>query len=71
MKKLARITEILWLVLAVGTAIMAVWKIAEVGFQQGRLWLFFPAITLAMFFFRRFMRRKLEAMEERTRQEDR
>lgn len=71
MKKLARITELLWLVLAVVTAVMAIWKIANDGFQQGKLWLFFPAITLAMFFFRRFMRRKLEAMEERAREQGR
>ena len=37
------------------------------GFDAGKQWLWFPGIALAMFFFRRFMRGKLEAMAERER----
>jgi hypothetical protein len=65
MNKIARFMEHFWLAVAIGTALAAAWVFYTEGFEQGRQWLIFPAIALAMFFFRRFTRRKLEAMEER------
>lgn len=57
--------EHFWLAVAIGTAIAAIWVIATDGFDAARNWLWFPLIALAMFFFRRFMRGKLEAMDDR------
>ena len=59
--------EHFWLAVAIGTAIVAVWTIATQGWQEGRRWLWFPGIALAMFFFRRITRKRLEAMEDRAR----
>lgn len=64
MRKFTRFMEYFWLALAIGTGFAAVWTIATEGFEKGGQWLFFPAVALAMFFFRRFTRRKLEAMED-------
>ncbi len=65
MRKLGKFMEHFWLAVAIGTAIAAIWVIATEGFAAGRQWLIFPAVALAMFWFRRFTRSKLEAMEER------
>lgn len=59
--------EYFWLAVAIGTAGAAAWAVHTYGWQQGRQWLWFPAIALAMFLFRRFTSRRLEAMEERRR----
>jgi hypothetical protein len=67
MNKLARFMEGFWLAVAIGTGMAAAWVITLDGFQAGRQWLWFPAISMAMFFFRRVTRRKLEAMQERSR----
>lgn len=67
MNKIARFMEHFWLAVAIGTGIVAVWMIVAEGFGQGGQWLFFPAVAGAMFVFRRFTRRKLEAMEEHRR----
>ena len=66
MNKLARFMEGFWLAVAIGTGLAAVWVIVQDGFDTGRQWLWFPAIALAMFFFRRITRRKLEAMQGRS-----
>ncbi len=60
--------EHFWLAVAIGTAISAVWVIYTDGFDAGRQWLWFPGIALAMFFFRRVTRRRLEAMDDRHQQ---
>jgi hypothetical protein len=65
MRKVNRFMEHFWLAVAIGTALAAIWVIVTDGFAAARNWLWFPGIALAMFFFRRFMRGKLEAMEER------
>ncbi len=65
MRKLGKFMEHFWLAGAIGTAIAAIWVIATEGFAAGRQWLIFPAVALAMLWFRRFTRAKLEAMEER------
>lgn len=57
--------EFFWLALAIGTAVAAIWTVATEGWEKGGQWFFFPAMALAMFFFRRLTRRKLEAMAER------
>ena len=65
MNKLARFMEHFWLAVAIGTAIAAGWVIYTDGFAVGRQWLIFPGVALAMFWFRRFTRARLEAMKER------
>ncbi len=67
MRKFTRFMEYFWLALAIGTGIAALWTIGSDGFEKGGQWLFFPAVALAMFFFRRFTRRKLEDMEDQGR----
>lgn len=57
--------EHFWLAVAIGTALAAIWVMATEGSASARNWLWFPGIALAMFFFRRFMRGKLEAMDDR------
>lgn len=68
MRKLGRFMEHFWLAVAIGTAIAAIWVIIADGLEQGRQWLIFPAVALGMFWFRRFTRKKLEAMEDREQQ---
>lgn len=65
MRKVGRFMEHFWLAVAIGTALVAIWVIVQDGFTVGGQWLFFPAVALAMFFFRRFMRGRLEAMQDR------
>lgn len=67
MRKLNRFMEHFWLAVCIGTTIAAGWVIATDGFDAGKQWLLFPAIALAMFAFRRFTRKKLEAMDDRAR----
>ena len=67
MRKLNRFMEHFWLAVFIGTALATIWAIATMGFAEGMRWGWFPAIALAMFFFRRFTRRRLEMMEDRTR----
>lgn len=64
LRKLSRIMEHFWLAVAIGTAVAATWVIVQDGFAVGRQWLIFPGVALAMFFFRRFTRRRLEAMDD-------
>ncbi len=64
MRIISRFMEYFWLALAIGTLVAALWVIATEGFAIGGQWLFFPVVSLAMFFFRRFTRRRLEAMED-------
>lgn len=63
--KITRFMEHFWLAVAIGTLVAAVWVIVADGFEQGKQWLMFPAVALGMFVFRRFTRKKLEAMAER------
>ena len=51
--------------MAIGKDIGALYVSLNERFEAGKQWLWFPGIALAMFFFRRFMRGKLEAMAER------
>lgn len=67
MRKLNHLMEHFWLAVTIGTAIAAGWVIATENLEEGRQWLLFPAIALAMFIFRRITRKKLEAMDDRDR----
>lgn len=71
MRKIGRFMEHFWLAVTIGTAIAAVWMIGSEGWAMGRQWIWFPVIAGGMFFFRRITRRKLEAMEDRDRQQGR
>jgi len=65
MRKLTRFMEHFWLAVAIGTGLAALYVIITQSFDAGKQWLWFPGIALAMFFFRRFMRGKLDAMADR------
>ncbi|MCU0320065.1 MAG: hypothetical protein MUE88_08305 [Flavobacteriales bacterium] len=67
MNKLARFMEHFWLAVAIGTGLVAIWMTVLEPGREALQWWVFPLIALAMFFFRRFTRRRLEAMEERRR----
>lgn len=67
MKKLNRIMEGFWLAVAAVSLGLAIWAISTQGFGAGKIWLWFPLVALGMWFGRRLMRKKIEAMEERDR----
>jgi hypothetical protein len=67
MRKLNRFMEHFWLAVAIGTAIAALWMIGVEGFERGSQWLWFPVIAISMFVFRKITRKKLEAMDDRSR----
>ncbi len=69
--KLTKFMEHFWLAVAIGTGLVAAWMILADGFEAGRQWLWFPLIALAMFFFRRFTRKRLTAMVDREREQGR
>jgi hypothetical protein len=62
--RITRFMEHFWLAVAIGTFVAAVWVMVAEGMDKGRQWLIYPLIALAMFFFRRFTRRRLEAIEQ-------
>jgi len=64
--RLTRFMEHFWLAVAIGTFVASCFVMATDGIELGRKWLIYPVIALAMFFFRRFTRRRLEAMDERS-----
>lgn len=63
--RISRFMEHFWLAVAIGTGLVALWMIYAEGFAAGRQWLWFPLIALAMFFFRRFTRKRLTDMVDR------
>jgi hypothetical protein len=65
MRKLNRLMEHFWLAVAIGTLLAALWTIYMEGITVGSQWLWFPVIAFSMFVFRRFTRKKLEAMDDR------
>ena len=65
MRRINRFMEHFWLAVAIGTGIAAVYVIMVDGIAMGGQWLWFPGIALAMFFFRLFMRGRLEALRDR------
>lgn len=69
MEKIARIMERFWLVLAIVSSAWAVYVLAAHGWEKGRVWLLFPAVSVAMWQYRRFMRGKMARWAERERME--
>jgi hypothetical protein len=63
MRRLNKVMEGFWLVLAVCSAAWALGMGVRDGLDEGLRWAWFPVIAVGMFFYRRFMRRKLEAMD--------
>ncbi|MCB0774109.1 MAG: hypothetical protein KJZ58_00750 [Flavobacteriales bacterium] len=70
MEKIARFMELFWLVLAVLTAIWALYILTVQGWAAGKVWLLFPAVCTAMWGYRRFMRGRMAQWAERQRMED-
>lgn len=60
MKHYHRIMELFWLVTAVFTVFFAVYIIYKVGFAEGWLIITLPAISILLFFMRRYARKKHE-----------
>lgn len=52
--------EIFWLITAVVTLILAVYIIAQKGFEENWLFIFFPFLAAAMYAMRRHLRKKEE-----------
>ena len=65
MRKLNKFMEHFWLAVAIGTALAALWVVYTDGFDAAKNWFWFPGIALAMYFMRRFMRGRLEALDDR------
>lgn len=59
MERIARIMEIFWLVLACGSAVWVGVLAYLHGWAGTRIYAWFPLVCLAMFFYRRFTRRKM------------
>ncbi len=70
MEKIARFMELFWLVLAVLTAIWALYILTVQGWAAGKVWLLFPAVCTAMWGYRRFMCGRMAQWAERQRMED-
>lgn len=64
MLRLSKIMELFWLLLGVLTLIAVLYLGATQGFQEFKIWFLFPAVAFAMYFFRRFMRRKMKELED-------
>jgi len=65
MEKLNRMMEHVWLAIAIGSAIWALFEINRSGWDLAKQWLYVPGIAAAMFLFRRFARIKMQAYNER------
>ena len=65
MKALSKFLEVFWLLLGVATLVFVFYLVNQQGFEDSKVYFLFPVIAFSMFFFRRFMRRKLTEMEER------
>mgnify|MGYP003393703939 FL=1 len=65
MLRIGKIMELFWLGVMLVTAPMAGYAIWTVGFNEGWQWLLLPAIATAMWMFRRFTRRRMQAWAAR------
>ncbi|MBZ0207710.1 MAG: hypothetical protein K8H89_15445 [Flavobacteriales bacterium] len=70
MEKIARFMEMFWLGLAVLTACWAAYVLVVYGWEDGKVWLLFPAVCTAMWGYRRFMRGRMAQWAQRERTED-
>jgi membrane protein implicated in regulation of membrane protease activity len=64
MGRISRILEVFWLLLGIITLIGVVFLVATNGIREFKLWFLFPVVAFSMYFFRRFMSRKLARMEQ-------
>ncbi|MDQ3100632.1 MAG: hypothetical protein M3R08_04540 [Bacteroidota bacterium] len=69
LRSISRFMELFWLALAIGLGLSAIYIIVVDGWEEGKRWVYFPAIALAMYIFRRITRRKLDSIEELRRQQ--
>lgn len=69
MDKLARIMEFFWLTLGMLSTIWTAWQIHLFGWADAKVYTWFPMICFAMFFYRRFTRKKMAQWAERKRNE--
>lgn len=60
MNNYLKISEILWLIIAVLTVLVVAWYIATEGFAQNYKLLFLPLVAGTMYMFRRIQRTKSE-----------
>ncbi|MFZ6050821.1 hypothetical protein [Halocola ammonii] len=67
MNNLHRIMEIVWLLLFAGSVVWLTFEYfrSEMGFVAIQDFLLIPFIALAMYFFRRFIRKRMEARQRR------
>jgi len=65
MDRLARIMEYFWLTIGVVSSLWTAWQIHLLGWTPAKVYLWFPMICFAMFFYRRFTRRKMAQWAER------
>ncbi|HLP14053.1 MAG TPA: hypothetical protein VK177_19125 [Flavobacteriales bacterium] len=68
-QKINKGLEYFWLVITVAAAIMATWFITQEGYDQGKWYLLFPLLALAMYVMRRGLRKKFEASLKRALEE--
>lgn len=62
--------ELFWLVLAIGSAGWVIWQSTQNGWAVSRHMAWIPLICTAMFFYRRFTRRKMAQWAQRKAQEE-
>jgi hypothetical protein len=70
MDRLARIMEYFWLALACLSACWVIFLLATEGWAGSKLFIWFPLVCTAMFFYRRFMRVKMTEWAERKAREE-
>ena len=68
MNAFARFMERFWAALAIGSAVWALYVTISRGWAIGKMWWWFPLVCLAMWWYRRFTRRKMAEWEARRRQ---
>ncbi len=71
MDKIARMMEYFWLALGVVSTGVATYIAIAHGWAAGRVFFWFPLVCFAMFFYRRFMRKKMKEWAERREREER
>lgn len=63
--KMMRYMEIAWIVIGVAGAVVAAYEINRVGFDDGKQFLFLPAVAGLVYLFRRGMRKRIERNMDR------
>ncbi len=65
MNKISKAMEFLWLALGIILLVWVLYAVHQGGFAEQKTLFLFPILCFAMFFFRRFMRNKIQLMENR------